>query len=221
MIDNRRLLAGALGLTILLAACGGSAKPAASAAATDVPAATQGGGLASEAPAVTEAPEATEEATGGTGEQVTEDPSTVTGLAATMPEKVNGVTYQRMGFDGDQLGMVGAAAGLSDEQVGKILKDNGKTLNDFNLAIATPTDSSASQTGMIYAVQIEGVPAEKWATELGSGFDLTQSQTIAGKKVYGDLSTAFGVVVYPVGDTMYMLLLVDQKTAEDILSQLP
>jgi hypothetical protein len=223
MTDNRRLLAGALGLTIVLAACGGSTGSSASGATpTQAPAATEnaGGGEA------TEAPEATEEGGGEATEaptanpDATEDPFALTGLASTLPEKVKGVTYQRTGFDGDQLGMMGGAAGLSEEDLGKILKDNGKTISDLNLAVAAPADSSASGA-MLYALQIEGVPAEKWMPAMGSGFDLTKSQTIAGKKVYGDMSTAFGVAVYPVNDTVYMMLLVDQAAAEDILSQLP
>jgi len=221
MIDNRRLLAGALGLTLILAACGGSGSTGSNGGtdATEAPAATQdAGGEATEAPEPTGMPA---EETEAPGEEVTEDPSAVTGLAATLPEKIKGVTMQRMGFDGDQFGMFGAAAGLSDEDLGKILKDNGKTLNDFNLAIATPADSSASLSAMIYAMQIEGVPAEKWASDMASDFDLSKSITVGGKKVFGDLSTPFGVIVYPTGDTLYMLLLVDQATAEDVLSQLP
>lgn len=220
MTHHRRLLAGIAGLAILLAACGGSG----SSDSTTAPAATQGGGSeATDAPEATEeGGEATEEAgeaTPGT-EGATEDPFALTGLASTLPEQVKGVTYQRTGFDGDQLGILGGAAGLSEEALGKILKDNGKAISDLNLAISAPADSSATGA-MIYALQIEGVPAEKWMGEMGSGLDLSKSQTIAGKEVYGDLSTPFGVIVYPAGDTVYMLLLVDQGLAEEILAQLP
>jgi hypothetical protein len=142
-------------------------------------------------------------------------------LASVLPEEANGVTYQRTGFDGDQLGVMGAAAGLDGEAFGKVLQDNGKSLNDVNIAIAAPADSSSSMGGMVYAIQVEGLPATEWMNEMGGGMATDKASTIGGKQVYGEAAGGFGAFVYPKDDTVFMLLLVDEPTAAAILEQLP
>jgi len=222
MMIDRRLLAGALGLSLVLAACGGSTT------ATTAPAA---GGDATAAPA-TEAPIATEEAPDATDEPTdaaaTEEPAATDGvdlgsgevndLAAMLPEKVGGVTFERVGYDGDQLGVFGAAAGLNSEELDPILKANGKTINDINFAIATSAGGSA---GMIYAIQIEGLDAAEFAASMGMDPSSMPKTTLGGKTVYGEASGGFGAFAYPKDDKLFIVLLMDEKTSASVFEQLP
>ena len=137
MTIDRRLLAGALGLSLVLAACGGSStatRPPAAATAAPRPPPRQ-----PQAPTATEEPAATEEPPPPRSRPT--DPASGAGevndLAAMLPEKAGDLTFERVGYDGDQLGVFGAAAGLNSEELDPILKANGKTLNDINFAIAT------------------------------------------------------------------------------------
>jgi hypothetical protein len=222
MTIDRRLLAGALGLSLVVAACGGSSTP--SSAAGTASAAPAASSVATEAPAeseeATEAPAASEEAT----EAPTQDTGTgssgqMNELAQKLPEKAGDVTFERVGFDGDQLGIYGAAAGLNSAELEPILKANGKTINDVNFAIATST--SQDKAGMIYAIQIEGVPATKFAEGMNQDLSTMPKTTIGGKEVYGEAAGGFGFFAYPKDDILFLILLVDEKTAADILGQLP
>jgi hypothetical protein len=145
----------------------------------------------------------------------------VNDLASVLPKEVNGITYERTGFDGDQLGVMGAAAGLDGEAFGKVLQAKGKSINDVNFAIAAPAGGDATTGGMIYAIQVEGLPATEWMSEMGSGLDTGKASTIGGKQVFGEAAGSFGAFVYPKDDTLFMLLLVDEPTAAAILEQLP
>ncbi len=212
---DRRLVTGALGLTLVLAACGGTstatADPAGTATATDAPTSEPAA-----TPEMTEEPQATEEPA------ATEDGGSIgalNGLAATLPETAGGVTFERGGYDGSQLGAFGAAAGLSGSELDPILTANGKTLNDVNFAIATSTSTDA--TAMIYAIQINGVPASEFIDSLNPGASSMPQTTLGGKTVYGQATGGFGVFAYPKDDTMYLILLADEKLATAILEQLP
>lgn len=212
MTIDRRFIAGALGLSLVLAACGGSGAS---------PAATAGGGetaapatepVATAAP--TQEPEATEEPTDDGGNS-----GPLNDLASKLPEKVGDITFQRTGFDGDQLGIYGAAAGLSGDELEPILKANGKTLNDVNFAIAA---SSGSEVGaLLYAIQIEGVKAEDILSAISIDTTDMTEDTVAGKKVYTAGGGGFGEWIYPRDDTVFMILLASDDVAEGILEQLP
>jgi hypothetical protein len=222
MMIDRRLLAGALGLSLVLAACGGSAT------ATKAPAV---GGDATAAPA-TEAPIATEEAPVATGEPTdaaaTEEPDATEGvdlgsgevndLAAMLPEKVGDLAFERVGYDGDQLGIFGAAAGLNSEELDPILKANGKTISDVNFAIAT---SEGGTGGMIYAIQIEGLDATEFAASMGMDPGSMPKTTLGGKTVYGEAAGGFGAFAYPKDDKLFIVLLMDEKTSASVFEQLP
>jgi hypothetical protein len=213
MTIDRRLLAGALGLSLVVAACGGSSTPSSAAGtATAAPSAAT--------PTATEAPAASEEAT----EAPTQDAGTgssgqMNDLAQKLPEKAGDVTFERVGFDGNQLGIYGAAAGLNSAELEPILKANGKTINDVNFAIATST--SQDKAGMIYAIQIEGVPATRFAEGMNQDLSTMPKTTIGGKEVYGEAAGGFGFFAYPKDDILFLILLVDETTAADILGQLP
>jgi hypothetical protein len=215
MTIDRRLTAGALSLSLVLAACGGAAaSPAATtggdatAAPTSEPAAT---------PAPTQPPEATEAPT----EAATDDggANPLNDLASKLPETVGDITFERTGFDGDQLGIYGAAAGLSGDQLEPILKANGKTLNDVNFAIAA---SQGTDVGaLVYAVQIEGVRAEDIMAAMSVDTAGMTEDTVGGKKVYTAGVSGFGEWVYPKDDVVYLILLASDDIAKGILQQLP
>ena len=216
MTNDRRLIVGALSLSLVLAACGGSAaSPAATGgqgtiAPTTEPAATE---AATQEPQATEAPtEAPTDDSGSNGGPLND-------LASTLPEKVGDVTFQRTGFDGDQLGIYGAAAGLSSDDLDPILKANGKTLNDVNFAIGASEGSDAG--ALIYAIQIEGVQAEDILSAMSIDTADMTKDTIAGKKVYTAGAGGFGEWVYAKDDTVYLILLTTDAVAKGILQQLP
>jgi hypothetical protein len=223
MTIDRRLLAGALGLSLVLTACGGT-----STASSGTGAATAGptDGAASEAPAATdeptqaaatELPAATDEPTDG----VDLGSGEVNDLAAMLPEKVGDLAFERVGYDGDQLGIFGAAAGLNSEELDPILKANGKTINDINFAIATATGGTAGTGGMIYAIQIEGLDAAKFAASMGMDTSSMPKTTLGGKTVYGEASGGFGAFAYPKDDKLFIVLLMDEKTSASVFEQLP
>jgi hypothetical protein len=226
MTIDRRLLAGALGLSLVVAACGGSSTASSGAGtATSAPTSTAATpATATDTPATSEEP--TEAA--GTEEPATEAPTDNAGtgssgqmnsLAEKLPAEAGGIKFERAGYDGSQLGAFGAAAGLNSGQLDPILQANGKTINDVNFAIAT--SSSSEVGGMIYAIQIEGVDATKFATGMNQDLSTMPKQTIAGKTVYGQATGGFGLFVYPKDDMLFLILLVDEKTATAILEQLP
>jgi hypothetical protein len=213
MTIDRRLLGGALGLSLVLAACGGSsAASQGTGAATAAPTAT----AATQAPAETEEPAATEESAVDSGSGAGQ----VNDLAAILPEKAGDLTFERAGYDGDQLGVFGAAAGLNSEELDPILKANGKTLNDINFAIATAAGGSATG-GMIYAIQIEGLDAAEFAASMGMDPSSMPKTTLGGKTVYGEATGGFGVFAYPKDDKLFIVLLMDEKTASSVFEQLP
>jgi len=221
MTIDRRLLAGALGLSLVVAACGGSSTPSSAAgAATAAPAATAAATPATATEAPEETAEATEEATAApTQDAGTGSSGEMNSLAEKLPEKAGDITFERVGFDGDKLGIYGAAAGLNSAELDPILKANGKTINDVNFAIATST--SQDKAGMIYAIQIEGVPATTFAEGMNQDLGTMPKTSIGGKDVYGEAAGGFGFFAYPKDDMLFLILLVDEKTAADILGQLP
>lgn len=209
MTIDRRLLAGAIGVSLILAACGGSSTASPTPAAATAPPATTTPVTAepTEAPSETEAP--TETSLPG---------GQLNGLAALLPEEAAGVKFERVGYDGDQLGVFGAATGLNSEELDPILKANGKTISDVNFAIATSADGSA---GMIYAIQIEGVKAATFAAAMSMDTTSMPKSTLGGKEVYGESGGGFGVYVYPKDDILFIVMLTDEKVATSIFEQLP
>ncbi len=224
MTTKRLLIAGVLGLSVLLAACGGAGGTGNDGAteqpATHQPAEVTEAPEVTEQPAeVTEAPDATDD---GSGSGTTgEDPETLTDLAKLLPREANGITYNRAGFNGDQFGVYGMMSGLDETTLNKLLKDNGKTLNDLNFAIASPADSSNTAGGFVYVIQVEGVAATKWAGDAADGVTDMPKTSVAGKDVYGQAAMGFGAFYYLKDDMMFMILLTDEKTATDIVRQLP
>lgn len=217
MTIDRRLLAGALGLALAVAACGGSSTAtfgtSAAPAATTAPSIAE----ATQAPAATDVPSATDSASAGAG------PSFVAGAAsdleAMLPSEAAGVKYQKTSFDGASLGLMGA--GIDTTQLDPILKANGKTINDVRVAIASPVDSASTDAGMVIAFQIRGVDAAKFMAALGTDAASLTKATVGGKDVLQAGAGGFGVVVYTKGDVLFEVLAASPTVTESIVSQLP
>ncbi|MHB8893318.1 MAG: hypothetical protein ACYC65_14890 [Candidatus Limnocylindrales bacterium] len=220
MTIDRRLIAGALGVSLILAACGGSSTASSSAAPTGSPTA------ATDAPAPTEAAEsasaeptelATEDATSGI------EPSFVPGAAsdleAMLPDEAAGVKFQKSSFDGASLGILGS--GIDTAELEPILKANGKTINDIRVAIAGPVDTTATDGGMVIAFQIRGLDASKFMAAMSVDPAAMTDATIGGKQVLQTGTAGFLVIVYTKGDVLFEVLLASDAVAESILSQLP
>jgi hypothetical protein len=216
MTHDRRLLAGVLGLTLALAACGGggAASPAATGQAAETSAPTTEPAATPSAEA-TEGPEATDEPTGGG------DDGPLNDLAAMLPEEAGGVTFERAGYNGDQLGTYGALMGVAPAQLDPILEANGKTRADFNFAIAAPASGSSSAAA-IYALQIEGVDATEIMGAMNLDADALPKDTVGGKDVFVQGVGGFGIWAYPKGDVMFVVFLTGgDNIAGAILEKLP
>jgi hypothetical protein len=212
MTIDRRALAGALAALLLVAACGGSATQAPG--ATQAPAATQ-------EPSATQEPTETQAPTGTQVPDVSLAPGAAGDLEAMLPSEVNGVKFQKGSFDGSTV-PGGIPIGERDEDFAKFLADNGKTLNDVKIAIASPVDSAAGGS-LVMAIQVEGVSSEKmlaWAAAASSDMEKT---TVGGKEVYGAGAAGFGAYIYAKDDVVFYVLSMggDASLAEGIFQQLP
>jgi hypothetical protein len=211
MTIDRRALAGALATLLLVAACGGSASQA----------------PATEAPAATEAPttepqetQAAETAEPSDTEGPILPPGGASDLEAMLPSEVNGVTFEKGSFDGSTF-PGGIPVGDGDDEFVQFLRDNGKSLNDVSIAVATPTSTDVGGS-MVMAIRVDGMPSDKmleWVTQDASD---TEKTTIGGKEVYGAGAAGFGAYFYVKGDTVfYVLSMGGENLAEGIFKQLP
>jgi len=216
MTIDRRVLGGALATALLLAACGGSASPAPSAAAS-----------AASVPAASDQPSATDQASAhqpsatdnGSAPNVSLSPGSAPELEAMLPSTVNGVAFARTSFGGAAM-PAGMPIGSGD--LATFLQQNGKTLADVNIAMATPTDTAKAAT-FVMAFQIKGVDGTKLADALGAttGNDLTNA-TVGGKQVLQAGISGMGVVLYVKGDVVFYILALGETSLTDgIVAALP
>ena len=217
MTIDRRVLGGALATALLLAACGGSASPAPSAAASaaSVPAASDQPSATDQASA-TNQPSATDN---GSAPNVSLSPGSAPELEAMLPSTVNGVAFARTSFGGAAM-PAGMPIGSGD--LATFLQQNGKTLADVNIAMATPTDTAKAAT-FVMAFQVKGVDGAKLADALGAttGNDLTKA-TVGGKQVLQAGVSGMGVVLYVKGDVVFYILALGETSLTDgILAALP
>lgn len=209
MTFDRKALAAGLATLLLVAACGGAATTAPSAPpdATEPPAATE---TPTEAPTATPAAVETEEPVG---------PGAATDLEAMLPSEVNGVTFQKASFDGSTF-PGGIPIGGGDDEFLQFLEDNGKSLEDLRVAIASPTDTESGGS-MVMAIQVVGLPGDKFL-EFATADMTDQKTTIAGKEVFGAGMAGFGAWVYPKDDVVfYVLVTGGEDLSEGIFQQLP
>jgi hypothetical protein len=217
MTIDRRVLGGALATALLLAACGGSASPAPSAAASaaSVPAASDQPSATDQASA-SDQPSATDN---GSAPNVSLSPGSAPELEAMLPSTVNGVAFARTSFGGAAM-PAGMPIGSGD--LATFLQQNGKTLADVNIAMATPTDTAKAAT-FVMAFQVKGVDGAKLADALGAttGNDLTKA-TVGGKQVLQAGISGMGVVLYVKGDVVFYILALGETSLTDgILAALP
>jgi len=218
---DRRLLAGALGLALTVAACGGSSTPN----ATPAPTGTQA--AASQPPASgaakSEEPTASEDAT-ATAEPSGPDASFSEGqagdLEALLPDEAGGIKFRKESFDGANIGAAGF--GLDTGELAPILKANGKTVADVRMAIASPVTPSATNRAIVIALQIRGIDATK-LIDLASGGDATAltKATVGGKQVLKTSASGLTTVIYIKGDILFEVLLASDASVEAIVAALP
>ncbi|MFH0750862.1 MAG: hypothetical protein V2B17_03415 [Chloroflexota bacterium] len=215
MTVDRRALAGVLATLLLVAACGGSA--------TQVPGATQAPGATqtpTEAPGATEAPTETQEPTDTQGPDVSLAPGAAGDLEALLPSEAGGIKFEKVSFDGASI--PGALPIGEGDDFTKFLADNGKSLGDVRMALASPVDPTAAGS-MVMALQVKGAPSDKmlaWVTQDSADAEKT---TVGGKQVYGSGAAGFGAYFYVKGDIVFYVLSMggDPSLAEEVFKQLP
>lgn len=208
MTVDRRALTGALAALLLVAACGGSA--------TQEPGAAQEPGATQE-PSTTQEPVATEEPTS------VPDGSLVSGsapdLEAMLPAEVGGVKFERTSFDGQSFP---GGLPIADTDMEGLLSENGKTVRDVRVAIATASEGDNAGS-FVMAFQVRGVPSDRmlaWAADtMGTGTDRT---SVGGKDVYGGGAPGMAAYVYVKDDIVfYVFAFGVADIAESLLQQLP
>jgi hypothetical protein len=212
MTTDRRVLGSALAALLLVAACGGSASsaptnaPEATAQATEQPSETQ-------APAETQAPESPD---------VSLNPGAAGELEAMLPDEVGGVAFEKGSFDGETV-PGGIPLGEGDDALATFLSDNGKTLRDVKIAVATPADTASGGGTVVMAIQVEGVSEDKLEEFAVSSMDEGEKTTVGGKEVYGAGMAGFGAYVYVKDDVIFYVLSMGGEAAvtEGIFERLP
>ena len=211
MTVDRKALAGALAALLLVAACGGSA--------TQAPGVTQAPG-ATETPGATQEPTETQAPTETQGPEVSLAPGAAGDLEALLPGEAGGIKFQKTSFDGASI-PGGLPIGEGNDDMAKFLADNGKSLGDVRVALASPLDPSATGS-MVMAIQVKGVPSDKllaWVTKDMTGAEKTN---VGGKDVYGSGSAGMGAYFYVKGDVaFYVIVTGGTDLAAAIISQLP
>lgn len=227
MTSPRRLLAGAAGLALVVAACANSTPATASAPAASAPSvapasaapsqapAASGSAAASAAPSTASAAPSTSGAPAASMPEISLTPGGAASLEATLPSSAGGVTFTKTSFDGASI--PGAGMPFDSSKLDPTLKKFGKSIADVKIAIAT----SSSGTPMVYALQLAGVPATTFMADAGidtTGFTQT---TISGKSAWSQTSSGMTEVIYPKNDVVYMIVLANPAQTQAIMAALP
>jgi hypothetical protein len=207
MLVDRRVLAGAAGLALLLAACGSASTPSAAPAT---------GGATAPA-AVTEEPAATAEVDPTEAPEVSLAPGAAGDLEGMLPDQAGGLTFTKTSFDGSQLGLAGL--GMDAGDLTPILEKHNKTVSDVRFAMATATD--ATTPAVVIAFQIRGVDGKEMQELLTGGSDSLTPATIAGKQVLTAGSDMMGGAFYTRDDVAYSVILATPDALEAIIAALP
>jgi hypothetical protein len=207
MTINRSGAAAILATLLLVGACGGSASQspsqAPSAAASEAPtaAATQAAAAstAPSMPAVSLAP-------GNAGD-----------LEAMIPSTVGSITFQKTSFDGASIPLAGTP--IDQTKLDPLLSKYGKSVADMRFAIGIGAGGSgATLPTMVYALQIKGVPAKDFMSQVDSSS--TSSTTMGGKTVYNTSAGGMSSVLYPKDDVLFIIVGSDAD-AQSIVAALP
>lgn len=215
MAIDRRILAGALGLALIVAACGGaSSTPSPAPGATQAPGST---------PAPTAAPTATTAVPteAATGPDASFSEGQAGDLEALLPNEAGGIKFKKESFDGSSI----ATSGLEMDtgELAPILKANGKTIADVRMAIAQPAVPSATATAVVIAFQIRGVDATKFVALLtAAASDPLVAATVGGKQVQKmGTGSGFSAVIYTKGDVLFEVIGASDKNVDAIVAALP
>ena len=205
MATDRRLLGAALGLALLVAACGSSSS---SPTATQAPAASQAATseAPSQAPAASSAPSMP---------AISLTPGGASALEGTLPTSAGGVAFTKTSFDGASI--PGSGLPFDASNLDPTLSKYGKTIADVKFAIAT----SATGTPMIYALQLQGVPATTFMVDAGIDTSGMTQTTISGKSVWSQSAAGMTQVLYTKDDVIYMIVLGTDAQDQAILAALP
>jgi hypothetical protein len=196
MTSDRRLLGAALGLALIVAACGGSSatpSPTAAAAASEAPAAS----------------------TEASMPDISLTPGGASALEGTLPSSAGDVTFTKTSFDGASI--PGAGLPFDSSNIDPTLSKYGKTIADVKIAIA----ASSSGTPTIYALQLQGVPATQFMSDAGIDTTGMTQSTISGKSVWVMSGGGMSEVVYPKDDVTYLILFGTDAQNQAILAALP
>ena len=199
MTPDRRLLAGAFAVAILVAACGGSAAATpATPAATDnsagnpTPAATENG--SGQTPGTTDAP-------------ISLTPGNATALEAMIPDKVGSATITKTSFDYSSIPWSSLSGAFGNGDINTILTANGKTLADVKFAMGISTTAGAGGLPtMVYALQVSGLDASKFVSQLDTSYASGTDLTVGGKSVKGSITGGYGTVTYLHNDVAFIAL---------------
>jgi hypothetical protein len=216
MTIDRRLLAGALGCALLVAACGSSSATASPSAASSSAAAQ------SAAPSVVASTDASSQQPSSeqpSGPDISLAPGAASDLEAMLPTEVNGVKFTRNSFDGASIPASGTP--VDSSKLDPVLSKYGKSIADVRFALATPTDTTSSQTAMVLALQVKGVPATEWMSAAGTDTSSMTKATVSGKQVLQEGAGGFSVIVYTKGDILFEVLLASDDLAKAIVAGLP
>ena len=211
---DRRLLAAAIGLSLLVTACGGSPiSTASSPPVASQPAASPAGagpGASDAAPASDVPP----------GADSSFDTGAAPDLEAMLPDSAGGVTFTKESFDG--AGINGAGMGVDPGELAPILDANGKTAADVRMAIASPASPTATETAVVLALQIRGVEASKLVGLAESTASATFAPaTVGGKQVLKSSAAGLTSVIYLKGDVLFEVLIASDATVAAIVAALP
>ena len=199
MTTDRRLVGAALSLALVLAACGGSA---ASQAATSAPGgATSAPGGATPAATDTSATQSTD----ASAPAISLTPGNASALEAMIPDKVGTQTMTKTSFDYSTIPWASLSNTFGSGDLDTILKSNGKTLADVKFAMGVSTSAGAGgMPTMVYALQVSGLDASKFVSQLDSSYASGGDLTVGGKTVKGQLAGGFGTITYVHGDVVFI-----------------
>lgn len=211
---DRRVLAGALGIALLAAACGGGGS---SPAASPSPAASTAPAASSD---TASAPAADSPAPSDSGFEPSYAAGAAPDLEALIPDNAGGTTYAKVSFDGASLGTAGL--GVDSGALDPILRANGKTIADVRVAMATPATPSATDMSQIVAFQVKGIDASQLIPLFSAdGSSSMTPATIAGKQVLQTAAAGFSSVAYVKGDVLFLVILANPTQTEAIVAALP
>jgi hypothetical protein len=194
MTIDRRLLAGALGCVLLVAACGGSSASATPSAAAATPAAASQPALSL-------------------------DPGNATDLSAMIPSTVGDLTLQKTSFDYSTIPWASISGFFNQGDLDTILKSHGKTAADIRFAMAIGM-SGATLPTQVFAFQIRGVPAGEFVDQFDSSYSTSDKTTLGGKSVAASFNSGVGEAAY-VHDDIVFLAIGSQDVVTSIVQQLP